>query len=269
MAKEAPGIQNKLLLIIAGVLALVVVVAYNLHVSGLRSQMNDVKGYKYRILRDLEAGDTLQMKDLEAVSVTAPAWEALKDVVGYPANGSVDDGTMQLKTAMKNPLKQKLQRNKWLRWDDLGVETSKGPADRVPPGKVARALPVADIVPGELVQIGGRVNLLGDLPDGKGGVRCYRVIEGLEVFAIAGKGTGEVAGAPSAGVAKTTYRTVTVACSKDVSIKLQNIMSHIRGGAFTLEVARPGDKISDDISSEKPVVDAAAAPSVAKGGSPS
>ena len=240
MSNNAPGVQNKMLLVVAIVLAIVVVVAYNLHVSRIRASVTDVAGTKLRLLRDIQPGQKIKSDDLESVPVSSEQLKVLGEVV--------DADSTEAKDAFGYPLNQAIPRGNWLRWDHLPQRGNDGPAANIRPGFVERSFPIDErMVPGDILRVGGRINMLAELPDGKGGFSTMRVVEGLRVHAVGGQGqTPEaVGGLSQAGASgRQSYRTIGVEVSKDVSMQLQNIMTHARRGVFQIEVVNPRDPVS-------------------------
>ena len=262
MSDNAPGIQNKTLLAVAVVLAAIVVVLFNVD-RRMRSSSSALTATRLRLLRDIAPGQKIKSEDLEWVGLTKDVADALNDVVDPNAENGIKEVT-------RYPVNQWLYRGKWLRWDNLPNRDESSPAANITQGMVARALPLDErLSPGEILRVGGRVNILAELPDGKGGFTACRVIEGVRVHNIGGQGQAE--GAVQSGAGKTAYRTITVELTKDVSIELQNILTHARRGVFQIEVVNPREPLaagSAQINKDVKRFAAVAAPSPAPAAPP-
>jgi hypothetical protein len=261
MTPSAPGLQNKKLLLVAILLGVIVAIVYNVHIGKVRDAASKTGGAKLRLLRDIRAGQKLKIDDVEQVTIPASAVDLLKDVV----DGS-DDRLDDIRR-MPPTLNQAVSKGNWLRYEYLPTGAGGGPAAAIGKKHAAVALPVDErVVPGDILRVGGYVNLLAQLPDARGNYNTYRVVEGLLVHSIQGEGPIENPGGVGAvSPSRSTYRTITVQAPLDLSLQLKNIESHARRNVFSVEVINPNDRPEAyGVLSKDPAVVAAASSSANK-----
>ena len=81
MAEDAPGIQNKRLLIDALVLGAIVVLVYNVHLAKVRQQGKGKTIELVKFARDMTAGQEIRRQDLEVEAVAEAVHRSLGNVV--------------------------------------------------------------------------------------------------------------------------------------------------------------------------------------------
>lgn len=229
MAEEAQGIQNKRLLLVAGVLAGVVVVIYNLHIREVRrvGRGEDVKVFS--IKHNMDEGQEITLKDVDPLEIKARHAEALGNVV-------------RDKRALPARLRVSVEKNQYLQWNHIFMSEDNAPSKAIREGMTTFTLVVdPKQVPGKILSVGDRVNVMGKLALGGKPLRTYRIIEGLKVLAIAGD-TFTDAGNPGSkrGLAREglrAYQSITVEISPDISERLADVISHVHDSVW-VEVIR-------------------------------
>jgi len=240
-AEETPGIQNKGLLVVAAVLGLVVVVIYNIHIQDVRKAGRGKTVALLQYARDLEGGETLTRKDIELVRVPKESAQPLGNVV--------DEDNKDY--AVGSKINQDVQKGQWVLW---GHVTAGRPRRPLQPKKGWVAVSVEvdpKTVPGELVWVGSRVNIVAMLPVRGQPPSAKRVIEAVRVLAVGGRTYTNESGSRKQRPA-TSYRAITIEVKKDVSLKLQNVLSH-KSGNIRLELRNPDDSLppgAEEISPE-------------------
>jgi len=227
MATEAPGIQNKGLLIVAVILAAIVVVVYNVHIQSVRSAGKGEKVALIRVARDMKSGDKITEKEIYKVEVDKGIMGNLGNVVPWE----------NLNFVKANTLNQPVQKDQWLLWQHITGSGGYVPASAITPGMVGKPIavdPVNNL--GESLVPGERVNVKGYLPAPGGGKLQARVfLEGAKVLQVGGRMSREMIGTNkpgSADVGMRTYRSVMLEVSPKISDTVDNILTHVRGPVF-------------------------------------
>ncbi len=247
MAQEAPPIQNKKLIVIAILLGAVVVVVYNVHISGIRKA---TEGRKVRLLevnRDMEPGEKITAKDLDVRELHERIVENLTSPVRE------DEREYIVRNAVLN---QPVTKGQLLLWGHITGDKETNPSAKITPGMVAVALeldPQKSL--GNILRVGDRVNVVGYLPTGGAGYEASRIIQAVKVHTIGGLGRAEAVGRgrrPRSPEGMRSFRSVTVEVPVDESLKLYNVLSHVRGGVVWLEL-RFADEPSPPITENEKV----------------
>jgi len=254
MAEEAPALQNKKLILVAVLLGVAVVVLYNIHISRIRRQVEGGKVKLLRVNRDIRAGEEVTAKDVDVVAVP----ENFADNLGAPIRAEERD-------VLPYVVNRSLQKDQYLLWSHITGGDENRPSAAISDEKVAVALELdPKLSPGDILRVGDRVNVLGYLPAKGGGYETYRIIKGVKVHTIGGVGRSEATGsgrASGGSVGRRSYDSVTIELPPDESIKLYNVLSHVRGGRVWLELLNPGSLPSDreEVNPELPDLTAKAA----------
>ncbi len=240
MAKEketSQGIQNKWLLLIAIVLGVVVVFIYNAHVSAIREEMKGKAIEVVEMARDLDAGQRLTTRHIRMAEIPRGEAAAFGRVVRW------SDRHRLLVRGGKH-VNQKLSKGDYLQYDHLPGGSGLVPSSKITEGMVLRGLQFSkDQSPGDALMPNDTINLLGVFSVGGGKPRMYRMIEGVRVLNIAGRGAADrnLSGASSS--ATRSYRQISIELRKDVALDLANLLTHMQG-EIGLELNRRGDKPS-------------------------
>lgn len=224
--EERSGVQNIWLLLIALGLGLIVVVIYNVHIYRVRQEGRGKTIQLLRVTRDIEPGDTISREDVEVRAVPKQFEGSLGNVVGEE----------NLDFAVGSTVNQAMEKQQWLQWGHITRSDTVKPANAIGRGNVAVTVPLDTTRnPGNLLRQNDRVNILGLIgTDGTAG-KTYRIIEGVRVLAIGGVALNQ--DDPKKKATKTTagvrmYRSITVEVSPEVSIQLNNILTHVVGSCW-------------------------------------
>jgi len=219
MVEEEQGVGSKRPLIIAGVLALVVVVLYNIHVSRIRSAAEGDTTAVVRYTRALQAGRKLRARDVEVVEINRRLAKQLgplvkgdekAELVGMALRFDVPAGGLAL-------------------WGHLAGAGTNGD-DRLALGETqASTIEVdPDTTPGELLQPGDRVNLVGLVqPPGKP-LQAYTLLYAAPVLSVGGVSQEQLEQRGYAG-SRRRYSKITLRLRPDVDQQLRNLLTHLRG----------------------------------------
>lgn len=236
--QQVPGIQNKRLLIVAAVLAAVVVIVYNVHIRQVRRAGRGRTIQLLRFQRDMELGEQITSKDLTVVPIDEVAAGNLGNVMGKE----------HLKFATQSIINQRVQKGQYLLWQHITQDEHSGPSRMIGKGMVAVSIDMDPrVAPGDILRVGDRVNILARLSVGRGPLKTYRVVEGLRVLAVGGRGRKQMA---AYGKSRRpfeeglrSYRSITVEVFPDVSLQLENVLSH-KVGSVRVELLNPAEKLS-------------------------
>jgi hypothetical protein len=247
MAEETSGIQNKWLLIIALALGFIAVMIYNVHIQAIKRSLESDVVEVVRVLEDLAVGDRVTADAIEKTEIPRPAAQAVGDVVLWKNRQQI------LRDAGYN-VKRPVDKNELLLWTDVS-----GTIDRrreiAPPGTIRKPLNIeTDESPGESLQRGDYINILGIFSPPGSPTKYYRVIEGVPVTAVGGVVADEDDDRARRSARRMrSYRRIEIAVSKDVSEQLSNLETH-RLGDWKLEVQRVGENLPPNHGQINPVL---------------
>ncbi|MBL7133383.1 MAG: hypothetical protein ISS78_04740 [Phycisphaerae bacterium] len=234
MAEQAPAIQSKRLLVVALVLAGIVVVIYNVHITQVRKagrgKMIDLLQFR----RDIDPGETVTKKDIRIVEV---------DRINYGSLGNVVT-KKDFDLVVGSVLNQSGRKNEFVKYGHVTADEGGGPARKLGEGMVAVSL---EIDPrnalGDILRVYDRVNILARLSVNRQRLKTYRVIRAVRVMAVGGRGehgSGTTAGTRiRMGRMPRSYRSITVEIPEKISLQLANVLSH-RAGSIWIELCRSG-----------------------------
>ncbi len=231
MAQEAEPIQNKKLIVIAILLGAVVVVVYNVHISGIRKATEGGKVRLLEVNRDMGPGEKITAKDLDVRELHERIVENLTSPVKADQRGYIVSNAV---------LNQRVTKGQLLLWGHITGDKETNPSSKITEGMVAVALeldPQKSL--GNILRVGDRVNVVGYLPTGGAGYEASRIIQAVKVHTIGGLGRAEAVGRGRRSrrtEGMRSFRSVTVEVPVDESLKLYNVLSHVRGGVVWLEL---------------------------------
>ena len=196
MAEKTQGIQNKWLLLIAVVLAVVVVIIYNAHIRAVRNELVGEKVSLVKVTRDFKPGEKLTVRYVEKEQIPRSSEKAFGDVLRWKDLDILRDKGGRL-------LNKPINKGQLLLWDHLLDFRRTRPSNTLREGMVA--IPIefdSDQSLGDILSVGDTVNLKGvffrgrpaaqDLPHNSRGARVERRRAG-------GRGAGRQAGNASRG----------------------------------------------------------------------
>lgn len=234
MAEESPAVQNKGMLIVALVLGALVVAIYNWQIDRVRTESKGATVWLIKAERDIKAGEKVDTnKDFTLQEVSAQFKGTLGEVVVL---NSREDAKYYNAALLKRPVLA----GHYLTTDDTEVERTVNPSNSIDPNRVAVGVPVRDI-PGEMLRPGDKVNLLGRF-NLKDGVKTYRIIEGVTVRSIGGRGVRESfsvgKGYNTGDEGQINYRNITIEVTEPVSLQLETVLAHVPAGV-KIEMLNP------------------------------
>ncbi len=250
MAEQAPAIQSKRLLVVALILAGVVVLIYNVHVNQVRKAGRGEMVQLLKFRRDMDSGEVITKKDIRVMEVDRLVSVGLGKVV---PNRDLD-------FLVGRVLKESARKDDWVKYGHVTRVGKSGPAGKLEEGMVAVSL---ELDPrnalGDILRVYDRVNIRAKLSVNRKQLETFRVISGVRVMAVGGRGESGDAMATGArarmGRAPRSYRSITIEIREEESLRLANVLSH-RAGSITIELcrfgleARPGDgKINPKLES--------------------
>jgi len=237
MAEQTPAIQSKRLLVVALVLAGIVVVIYNMHITQVRKagrgKMIDLLQFR----RDMDPGETVTKKDIRTVEV---------DRINYGALGNVVI-KKDFDLVVGSVLNQPARKDEYVKYGHVTADEGGGPSENLGEGMVAVPLEIDPRnVPGDILRVYDRVNILAKLSVNRKQLRTFRVIRAVRVMAVGGR--GEYGRATAAGTRTRmgrlprSYRSITIEIPEKISLELANVLSH-RAGSMAIELCRSGQTV--------------------------
>ncbi len=234
MAEQAPAVQSKRLLVVALILAGVVVVIYNVHVNQVRKAGRGKMVERMRFKRDMDPGEMITKKDIRVMEVDRLVSIGLGNVV--PSKES--------NYAVGRILNQSVKKDDWVRYGHVTAEEGSGPARKLGDGMVAVSL---ELDPqnslGDILRVYDRVNILAKLSVDRKQLRMFRVMRGVRVMAIGGRGESgnTMATGPRIRMGRVprSYRSITIEIPEKISLQLANVLSH-RAGSIEIELCKSG-----------------------------
>lgn len=246
--QQSIGVQNKWLILIAIVLGIMAAAIYNLHVKAIRNEYEGNSVEIVEVTRDLAAGDRLRGDCIKPYEI--PASEAAKKSFGNVIKWSQHD--MLLVEGGKR-VNQPVKKGQFLLWDHITGREGTNPSNRISYGMVLKSIEFDKSQSlGDALSAGDRVNLCGMFVLNGQPLKSYRILEGVRVLNIGGKG--------AAGETKSvgqSYNRITVEVPEDISLKLDNVLTHMVGQAH-LEL-RPYTAPIPDAITINPLLSAMAA----------
>ncbi len=221
-----PGIKNKGLLITALVLAVIVVIIYNVHVAHVRSAARGetVKLLKYN--KYLTLGHEIEAEeDIRTVTVPEDVYDVLPNPVPSTKKSFLDG----------ERLTRNVNKGQYVLWGHVTGGGEDRPSYNIPKNMSAVTIEVdPDKAPGTVLSWGDRVDVLAVLPVGDTYTTC-RVIENVPVLAIGGQYPREEyqpRGTRSGVKVPRTYKSITLQMDPELAKKLENVLSHKKGAAW-------------------------------------
>lgn len=252
MSEQTQGVQNKWLLVIALVLGGVSVFVYNMHIRAVRNEYEGNKVKVVEITTDLEPGSRIKKDNIRPHQILA-------DEVDKKSYGNVIPWSQRdwLLTQGGKKVNQAVSKNNFLLWEHVTGRGGTIPSAKLTEGMVLKAIEIDPSQSlGDALSAGDRVNLCGLFPAGNG-YKSQRIIEAVRVVNIGGKGASS---SSRRGTSK-SYRKITIEVPENVSLKLDNVLTHMVGKAH-LELRPLGEPLPSSYGSEQfmPVIN----PSVEK-----
>ncbi len=220
MAEDSEGVRSKRLLLVALILAGLVVVVYNYHIEAVRTAVRGRTVWLIRLKHDMEPGARIRADDVQLEEVGEELARGLGSVIKL-------DRQRDFAFYSDQELAEKVEVNQFLRPEHLSTTRLESPTVKLGPGMVAVPLMLDPrLSPGEILLPGDRVNIVCEFEFKGLPPRLYRVIEGIRVHTVGGKGvedTTMVGRGSLAGKGVRAYRNVTVEVKESVALKLAEL----------------------------------------------
>lgn len=239
MAEKTPVVQNWRLLLVACILGLVVMLIYNFHIARVRSAGRGEYITAYQYTRDMEPGEKITQKGMEAKRIP----KDLAAGLGRLFRRSERD------YAADSRVNRYVGKGDWALWGHTTGSDEDTPSARLEKGKVAVTMTIdPEFNLGRILRVRDRVNIIGTLSVKGGRYQAYRMIKALKVLAIGGQGGSS---SPthrdrrSAESGMRSYRAITVEMKPEVSLQWANLRTYLRGD-IRIELCAKRDKLPDD-----------------------
>jgi len=221
---------------------MVVVVLYLAQISHLKSSQRQGKVAVLKFVHDVGAGKKPKRVDVEIVEIERSQLKHLESLVKAKDIGDV----------VGRRLYEEGRIGQFVQFHHIMGQDRYGPSSKLYEGMVAVPLDVDPrYVPGDILRVYDRVNILAVLSVDRKPHRTYRVMEYVRVLAVGGRGEQQRYLVDARGARKgqmpRTYRSITVEVPKDKSLELMNVLTH-RIGAIRLELCRSGKNAEIDES---------------------
>jgi Flp pilus assembly protein CpaB len=210
MAEPVQGIQNKWLLIIAGVLALVVVLLYNAHIQAIKSEQQGQTVAVVQMAKDLPAGERITALHIKKAVIPKDGAEAYGKIWRWADRDvlTVDGG---------QPLRRNLHKGEYLLYDYVedagGVRASRKLGD----GMVGITIEFdRDQSLGDMLSPGDTVNLKAVFATPGGVYKTYRMLSDVRVMNVGGVGASDETGGSSRARRSRNYKRMTIEVTPDV-----------------------------------------------------
>jgi len=248
MAEQTQGIRSKWLLLTAVVLGVLVVVIYNAHIRAIRQEFAGNKISLVKVTRDFKRGEKITVRYVEREQIPRSSAKAFGNVLRWKDLDILRENGGRV-------VNQPINKGQLLLWDHLLDFRRTRPSSTLREGMVA--IPIefdADQSLGDILSVGDTVNLKGMFAIGGKSARMYRIISGLRVLNVGGRGAAEQTPGRSARAGSMrNYRKITVEVDEDVSLQLSNIFSHMLG-KVQLELRRRDAKLPADAGQINPAL---------------
>lgn len=241
MAEPVEGIQNKWLLLLAVVLALVVVFLYNAHIRAIRSEREGNTVEVVQMAKDLPAGERITARHIKKAEIPRDTAEAYGKVWRWKDRDVLTEYGGKV-------IHRTMRKDEYLLYDYIDETLGGRPSQKLAEGMVGIAVEFdAEQSLGDMLAPGDTVNLKGVFPAPGGTYRTYRILSDVRVMNVGGVGAADEADSSLRRASGGNYRRITIEVSPDVSLKLSNLLTHIVGrvqvelnpaGAVT---GRPGE----------------------------
>ena len=223
MAEQTPVVQNKRLLIVALVLAALVVLLFNVYVSGVGRGDEDATVELAAFARPMRRGDKIKDGDLKAIRFPQQYTYGLPNVLEWDRRAIAKDKFVT----------QTVQENEFVRFAHITPEEGSASSNLPREPNVSWSFEIdRQGSPGDILWPNSWINLVG-LFTINGKTKAYLVIEKVRVLTVGGRGAGELggdgAGRSSAGMGQRSYGSITIEVPPKVALELDNVKSHAIG----------------------------------------
>lgn len=238
-----PQAGSTKLVIIALVIALVVVVLTNIYIETVRRQVNETAFEVYVLTRNVQPGDTLQQRDIQAQLVP----QRFKD--SFDRLQVVDRQAMSLHVDQRDTIQRPARTGDLVRSQLFRTPGLDDRALEVESGKRLIALPVNSAsLPGVLQQ-GMYVDIEAPFFTGGSQPEVLTIMERVQIIALGTHSFSEFdTDAPSRSSSR-SYRTITIEVTPQEATDLAMILQ-LASGPFHLWIRNPNDTARPKLSKD-------------------
>jgi len=238
-----PQAGSTKLVIIALVIAVVVVLLTNIYIEAIRRQVNESAFEVYVLTRNVQPGDTLQARDIQAQLVP----ERFKD--SFDRLQVIGKDEMALHVSQRDTIMRPSRTGDLVRHTLFRTPGLDDRATEVESGKRLIALPVNSAsLPGVLQQ-GMYVDIEAPFFTGGSQPEVLTIMERVQIIALGTHSYSEYdTDAPSKGPTR-SYRTITIEVSPQEATDLAMILQ-LASGPFHLWIRNPQDTARPKLQKE-------------------
>jgi len=223
MAEPVQGIQNKWLLIIAVVLALVVVFLYNAHIRAIRSELEGKTVEVVVMAKDLPAGEKITARHIARAVIPRDSAEAYGKIWPWKYRDVLTEHGGKV-------IHRALHKGEYLLYDYVDDAGGARASQKLGDGMVGITIEFSrDQSLGDMLAPGDTVNLKGVFPTPGGTYRTYRMLSDVRVMNVGGVGAADETGGAGSLRRARNYQRITIEVTPDVSLKLSNLLTHLVG----------------------------------------
>lgn len=220
--QQTIGVQNKWLIVIAIILGIMAAAIYNLHIKSIRNEYENNSLKIVEVVRDLSTGDKLRSDCIQEADIpaTAATSKSFGNVISWSKR------SLLLAEGGKR-VNQPVRKGQFLQWEHIMGREGVNPSNKISDGMVLKSIEFDKSQSlGDALSAGDRVNLCGMFSINGQPLQSYRIIEAVRVLNIGGKG----AAVDGKSVGQ-SYNRITIEVPEDVSLKLDNVLTHMVGQA--------------------------------------
>ncbi len=223
MAEPVQGIQNKWLLIIAVVLALLVVFLYNAHIRAIRSELEGKTVEVVQMAKDLPAGEKITARHITKAVIPKDSADAYGKIWQWKDRDMLTEFG-------GNVIHRSMHKGEYLLYDYVDAAGGARASQKLGDGMVGITIEFSrDQSLGDMLAPGDTVNLKGVFPTPGGVYKTYRMLSDVRVMNVGGVGAADDAGRAGATRQVRNYQRITIEVTPDVSLKLSNLLTHLVG----------------------------------------
>jgi Flp pilus assembly protein CpaB len=237
MDSEPQGVRNKGMLLVSFILAVLVVVIYNLQSHYERQRAAGEKVYLLAFNNSKKAGEKIEADDLSVREVRKEIGERIGDIV-------VLDGPEEKMDFVNWELNRPVSEGDWLLFTHIRRKFREPPSAKINKDENMVAFPLELATRegyGQFLREGDQVNVIGRVALPGKGLQSYRILEGVRVLSVAGMWTDETSRYASARRRPRSYRTILIEIPREEDLILNNVLSHVVGGVV-VTIMNPEDE---------------------------
>jgi hypothetical protein len=213
------------MLIAAAVIAVFVVILYNVQVRRVEARARGETVYLLTFTHSMRAGEQLDVDRDLAVQEVARQFE------GRLGGAVILKSPEDRRDYRGMSLTRVAEKGEYLRWSHVQAEAGASPSQKIAPGMVGYPVPLdSRYVPGDILRVGDKINLVGRFQLGSSPPKAYRILEHVDVLAVGGRGLEEPGFFDEPAGGQRSYRSVTIEISPAQSLILDDVLNRVVGG---------------------------------------